>query len=135
MQGIMADNDVLGQMRVIIRLLLSEAWSDLWLGLNLPVRVFKDLGLETDVSDAELWHACQDNQIVLITGNRNSAGPDSLESTIKKHNKPSSLPVFTLADPKAVSQGGAYAGRVVENMLQYLLEIDNVRGTGRLYLP
>jgi hypothetical protein len=135
MQGIMADNDVLGQLQIMIRLLHGEAWRDLWLGLNLRVWTFEDLGLKTDAPDADLWHICQDHQIVLITGNRNSEGPDSLEATIKQHNNANSLPVLTLADPKALSQGGIYAGRVVETMLQYLLEIDNVRGTGRLYLP
>jgi len=135
MQGFIADNDILGQMKILIRLLLSDSWSDLWLGLNLPIRTFNDLDLEPDASDAVLWHACQTKQIVLITGNRNKEGPESLETTIQKFNSPNSLPVLTLADPKLVSQSSAYADRVVETMLQYLLEMDNVRGTGRLYLP
>jgi hypothetical protein len=135
MQGLIADNDILGQMKILIHLLFSDSWSDIWLGLNLPIRTFNDLDLEPDVSDAVLWHACQAKQIVLITGNRNKEGPESLETTIQKFNSPNSLPVLTLADPKLVSQSSAYASRVVETMLQYLLEMDNVRGTGRLYLP
>jgi hypothetical protein len=135
MQGIMADNDIAGQMNLLIHLLLSEAWCDLWLGLNLPIRTFKDLDLALDASDGVLWHACQAAQIVLITGNRNKEGPDSLEATIQKFNTPSTLPVLTLADPKRINHSGVYAGRVVETLLQYLMEMENLRGTGRLYLP
>jgi hypothetical protein len=71
----------------------------------------------------------------LITGNRNKDGPDSLETTIQAHNTAAALPVFTLSDPNRVIQSREYAHRVVATMLQYLMEIDHARGTGRLWLP
>ena len=46
-----------------------------------------------------------------------------------------SLPVITLADPEGIRHSGAYAEQTVERLLDYLLEIDNYRGTGRLYIP
>jgi hypothetical protein len=135
MRAIMADNDIQGQMNALAQVLFSDAWRDFWVSLNLEVRTFADLFLETNVHDAALWHVCQKEQIVLITGNRNKESPDSPEATILAWNTPTSLPVFTVADPKQILSSRDYANRVVEKMLQYLLEIDNVRGTGRLRLP
>ena len=109
MRAIMADNDIQGHMNVIMRLLLSDAWRDIWVSLNLSVRTFADLSLETNVSDADLWHACQKDEVVLITGNRNKESADSLEATIESHNTPSSLPVLTLSDPDRVVQSREYA--------------------------
>ncbi len=135
MRAIMADNDIQGHMSILTRLLQGEPWGEFWLHLNLPIRTFAELSLDTSVADAVLWQICQKEQIVLVTGNRNKESPDSLEATIRAYNTPASLPVLTLSDANQVVQSRAYANRVVETMLQYLLEIDNVRGTGRLWLP
>jgi hypothetical protein len=135
MRGTMADNDIQGQMKALVFLLRSEEWRDIWSSLNLTVRTFGELSLDVSVPDAELWHMCQREQIVLVTGNRNKTGPDSLETTIEAHGTPNSLPVLTVASPKQVLFSRDYADRVVESLLQYLLAIDNFRGTGRLWLP
>lgn len=131
----MADYDILGQMSLILRLLESEGWRDLWLATNLSVRTFANLGLSPEATDDIILHACQKEQVVLMTGNRKNEGPTSLEATIQAFNLPTSLPVLTLSDRDRVLKDRPYAHRVVETMLQFLLEIDNVRGTGRLWLP
>lgn len=135
MCAIMADNDIQGHMSVLLQLLHSEAWREFWISLDLSVSTFAELSLAADVADSDLWRTCQKEQIVLITGNRNKESSDSLEATIQSHNTPTSLPVLTLADPNLVMNNREYANRVAERLLQYLLEIDNVRGTGRLWLP
>jgi hypothetical protein len=135
MRAIMADNDIQGQMRVLVLLLESEAWGDIWASLDLAIRTFADISLDPSVADRELWQACQRDQIILVTANRNKVGPDSMEATIQAFNTASSLPVFTLADAKQILTSRDYANRVVEKLLQYVIEIDNVRGTGRLWLP
>ncbi len=71
----------------------------------------------------------------MITGNRNKRGPDSLEAVIQSQNQPDSLPVFTIADPDRVLQDRLYAEQVTERLLGYLMRIDDVRGTGRIYVP
>jgi hypothetical protein len=73
--------------------------------------------------------------MILITGNRNAEGPDSLEVTLRMCNTAESLPVFTIADVDRVLNSKDYAERVVARLIDYLLEIDRYRGTGRLYLP
>lgn len=78
---------------------------------------------------------CQQREIVLLTANRNDEGPESLEATIRALNHPRSLPVFTIADPELVLVSRDYAERVAIQVLEYLLELDNFRGVGRLYVP
>ena len=50
MRGIMADNDIQGQMKAIVLLLRSETWRDIWSSLNLTVRTFHELSLDVSVS-------------------------------------------------------------------------------------
>jgi hypothetical protein len=45
------------------------------------------------------------------------------------------LPSFTIAGINAFRTNNSYVERVVEAFYHYLLRIDEVRGTGRLYLP
>jgi hypothetical protein len=43
--------------------------------------------------------------------------------------------VFTIADMNEFRTNSTYVERVVVALYDYLLRIDAVRGTGRLYLP
>jgi hypothetical protein len=99
------------------------------------VKTFAELGLEGAAPDAVVWHVCQAHEIVLITSNRNRQGPESLEATIQASNNPSSWPVITIGDPDRLMQSKAYADRAVARLLDYLLDLDNHRGAGRLYIP
>jgi hypothetical protein len=58
-----------------------------------------------------------------------------LETTIRTRNTSEHLPVFTLARADRIRKNQAYAELVVERLLEYLLDIENFKGTGRLYLP
>ena len=135
MKGLLADNDVQRQVEILRHIFESEAWREIWRNLNLPLLSFETLGLPRSASDADLWRGCQKHEVILITANRNEDGPESLETTIREFNNFESLPVFTLANPKRLLHDRAYADRIAERLLEYLLEIDKVRGTGRLYLP
>jgi hypothetical protein len=135
MRGILADINVGKQRRAILAIWSSESWRDLWQGLSLVVESFRGLDLPLDASDAVIWRTCQKEQLVLITGNRNKDGQDSLEAVIRDENQPDSLPVITIADTERVLQDWAYAEQVAERVLDYLMRIDEVRGTGRLYVP
>ena len=77
MLAIMADHDIEGQMQVLLHLLISREWSELWEELAMSVESFATLGLSPNISDAALWQFCQAQQIVLLTGNRNHEGPES----------------------------------------------------------
>ena len=71
----------------------------------------------------------------MITGNRNDDGADSLEATIRNENQPDSPPVITFGDADRVLRDRVYAEQVAERLLDYLMRIDEVRGTGRIYVP
>ena len=135
MPGIMADHNVEGQLAVLLRIWTSAAWALLWESLAIEVESLARVGLPYDISDRVLWQACQQHDILLITANRNDAGPDSLEATMRDLNTPSSLPVLTIADPELVMTSQDYAERVAIQVLEYLLDLDNFRGTGRLFVP
>jgi hypothetical protein len=135
MPGIMADNDILGQFSDLLKLLQSPAWRDVWEELQIPVKTFKNLGLEPNAVDAVVWQACQAHETVLFTGNRNNKDSDSLENTIRTQNQANSLPVITLGDVKRFSYDRAYADEVAEALLDILMDLDNRRGAGRLYVP
>jgi hypothetical protein len=49
------------------------------------------------------------------------------------------LPVFTVSDAKRVKRDGAYARTVAEDLIHYLVDIqdhpEQLLGSGRLFLP
>jgi hypothetical protein len=122
-------------LKTLLAVLQTDEWREFWESLNLATLSFADLGLPEDAADSLIWQTCQREQLVLVTGNRNSLGPDSLEVTIRALNTPESLPVITLATPPRVLHERSYAERTAICFLERLLDIDRYRGAGRLYVP
>ena len=58
MPAIMADHDVEGQVQVLLRLLTSAEWCDIWQELAVRLESFLHLGIPVDSSDVELWRLC-----------------------------------------------------------------------------
>ncbi len=135
MPAILADHNIEGYFALVLRHLESGKWLEVWSSLHYEVVRFADLGVPPEVPDRELWLLCQARSIVLLTANRNSDGADSLGSTIQQLSSPGSLPVITLADPRRILRDRAYVELVAERLLALLLDLDALRGTGRLYLP
>lgn len=133
--GILVDHDVEGQVKILVGILTSDVWKELWTSLNCPVRWLQFFGLDADASDLVVWQTCQNHQIVLVTGNRNQRSPESLEAVILNSNTPECLPVITLANQRRIPHDRPYAERTAERLLDYLMNIENLRGTGRLYVP
>jgi hypothetical protein len=133
--GLIADLNLEGHFRVLLRLLEEASRRELWSALGWTVATFESLGLPRTATDVAVWAACQQRQFVLFTGNRNDEGPDSLEAAIRELNKSDSLPVFTLGNLDRFMNSREYAERVADQLLEYAFDIDNFRGTGRLYLP
>lgn len=135
MLRIMSDNDVHGLVNRLLDIRQTPYWSEYWQNLDCLLCTFKDFQLPVNAADAVVWQVCQDNEVVLITANRNEEGADSLGVTIRHRNRSDCLPVLTLADPDRVARDRAYAEAIVERLLDILGDIDVYRGTGRLYLP
>jgi len=132
---IMADNNADGHVKILVGILLSDAWIEFWNELELTLVTFEDLGIHRDAIDTDLWKMCQREQIILITSNRNADGPDSLETVIREENRNDSLLVFTLADAKRIGYDRDYVERTAISLLQYLIYLDESLGAGRIYIP
>ena len=135
MKGILADVNIQGHVDLLVVLMQAEPWKLFWDHLRLRYLHFTDVGLLPDSLDSLVWETCQKEALVLITNNRNKNDPDSLEATIQTRNTPSSLPVFTIANVPHLRSSRAYADRVIDKLVDSLLQIDTLRGAGRLYLP
>jgi hypothetical protein len=118
MNGLLADINIQVQVELLKVVFESATWREVWAGLGLRVFTFPDVGLDREASDDAVWRLCQARQLILVTGNRNEDGPDSLEATLENENTPDSLPVFTLADSEAVRHSKAYAERVAVRALE-----------------
>lgn len=134
-KGILADANNVGQIEYLVQRMQAESWAAFWSDLGLELRRFEDVGLAANASDLEIWQRCQEQQLILVTDNRNADEPNSLEAVIRSHNRPESLPVFTIARLNRLLGDRLYAERVVVAFYEYLQRIDTLRGTGRLYLP
>jgi hypothetical protein len=133
--GILADHNLEGHVRRMVARMQQPPWQEFWDGLGIGAFSLADLGLASNTSDADVWRVCQSRGLVLITGNRNNDGPDSLDATIRSEGTPDSLPVMTVAEPLTLRDSREYAERVIERLLEYLTSIETVLGVGRLYLP
>jgi hypothetical protein len=135
MRGILADHNADGHVEVLLRTLLSDDWLAMWNELGVPVLTFAGLGLSSDVDDLTLWRTCQREQVALITNNRNADGPQSLQQVLRTETTADCLPVFTLANAERIRTDSRYAERTAVRLLEYLLDIENYRGTARIYVP
>jgi hypothetical protein len=135
MPTVMADHDVVGHVQTLLSIWLSPGWLDIWTDMNCEVESFERLGIAEDSPDIQVWQICQDQEIVLITGNRNAEGADSLENTIRRFGTARSLPVLTIGDPDRLMRDRRYAEDVAAQILDYIRDADKMRGAGRLYVP
>ena len=136
MNGLLADINIAGQVRLLVETFYaSQEWSEVWTSFGLTCQFFEYVGLDQRTPDDVVWQLCQDNGLILITGNRNDDGPTSLETTIRARLQPESLPVITVSKPKSLGLNAAYTAQVGIKLLEILLDMELHRGTGRLYVP
>jgi hypothetical protein len=95
----------------------------------------EQVGLDRSAKDDAVWRRCQEMGYCLLTANRNRKSEDSLEATMRREGTADSLPVFTFADASRIYQSASYLDEVVESLVDYLLDAENYRGAGRLFLP
>src|SRR5215831_16854586 len=74
---LLTDNDVIGAVRVLRRILESPEWVDMTATLELQFIALQDVELPADAPDVAVWQRSQEVGALLITGNR-SSGEGSL---------------------------------------------------------
>lgn len=135
MVSLLVDANLDGHAELLAMCLQSDNWRELRDHLDLRFLQFEQVGLDRTATDATVWRLCQERGFYLLTANRNQESDDALEATIRREGTADSLPVLTFADAQRVYQSAAYRERVVEKLLDYMLNRDVYRGAGRLFLP
>jgi hypothetical protein len=135
MPGLLADVNAEGYVDALVAACQSPGWNAVWTALHVRVSSIQALGLPKTTADDVLWRACQQNDLLLITANRNAKGPSSLVQTIARECTSASLPVLTLADGDRLIANRAYCEQAAERLIDILINLDSVRGSGRLWLP
>lgn len=72
--------------------------------------------------------------MLLLTGNRNMDGEDSLEQTLRAENTPTSLPVITISRIDSLRES-AFRIRCARRLVEIVLSLEQYLGVGRLYTP
>lgn len=92
-------------------------------------------GLVESANDEAVWRFCQEQQCLLITGNRTGKdGKKALEFVIRHLVTPTSLPVLTIANTKRVLPDYQYCLACAHRLADIIADIENYRGVTRLYL-
>jgi hypothetical protein len=118
-------------------LLLSGNVSILgWLE-TLPIRfiTFEEVELPVTSDDRVVWRFAQANQMILLTANRSMKGKNSLEKVMREENTSTSLPVITIGDADRVLADPDYRNRCIDRLLEIIFDIDDYRGSSRLFIP
>ncbi len=128
---ILIDHNIEGYVPRFENTIFVQDWKNL---VSIKMLDFKDVNLAINSNDRLVWQFAQRNEMILLTDNRNDDGPNSLERTIDQENTPDSLPVLTIGNITRVVQRN-YRERCVERLIEIILDLDNYKGTGRLYIP
>jgi hypothetical protein len=132
---LLADVHAGGYLATLVRICQNPPWRDFWKKMNVHPFDFAGVGLDGTVTDVDLWEFCQGNQFLLVTGNRNSHGSDSLDAAIRERNTADALPVITFANLRLFRRSRDYREQTAIRLMEILLDLDEFRGTGRLYIP
>src|SRR6266436_1262837 len=119
---LLVDANLDGHAALLDMRLQTEIWRDFRDFLNLHFLYLDQAGLGRTTPDDVVWQFCQDNACFLLTANRNQDSFDSLEATIRRKGQPDSLPVLTLADADEIFRSVTYLDKVIERLLDYLLD-------------
>lgn len=125
------DHNIEGYARILLSSIASQGWLEL---ISINFISFKDIDLSTSSSDRIVWCVAQENKMILLTANRNMDGEDSLEQVLREENSLDSLPIITIGSVERLNEPN-YRERCVDRILEIVLDIENVIGVGRLYIP
>ena len=133
MQIILSDHNCEGHANTIFEALKIHGFFPTF---AMKLITFEQAGLHPKASDREVWNFCQERGYLLLTGNRTADdGTKSLEHVIHAFVKADSLPVITIGNLRRVMADPDYCFQCAENLAEIVLDLDELRGTTRLYIP
>jgi uncharacterized protein (DUF433 family) len=125
------DHNLEGYAVQLLGTLASQGWLEM---LSIRFLMFHEAELADDSSDRIVWRFAQENQMILLTANRRMKGVDNLEQTIREENTTSSLPVLTIASLDRFNDR-EYREKCAVRLIDILLDIENYKGVGRIFIP
>ncbi|OUL32641.1 DUF5615 family PIN-like protein [Nostoc sp. 106C] len=125
------DHNLEGYAVQLLGTLASQGWFEMF---SIRFLMFHEAELADDSSDRIVWRFAQENQMILLTANRRMKGVDNLEQTIREENTTSSLPVVTIASLDRFNDR-EYRERCAVRLIDILLDIENYKGVGRIFIP
>jgi hypothetical protein len=128
---ILIDYNLDGYAFIFLGILTKLGWVEL---LSIEFVTFREVGLSRESSDRTVWDYAQENQMMILTANRNMKGTDSLEQVIREENTETSFPVLTIGSLDRLDESD-YRERCVERLIEIVLDIDYYKGAGRLFTP
>jgi hypothetical protein len=128
---VLIDHNLEGYAIQLLGTLVSQGWLELF---SIRFVMFDEAELAVDSSDRIVWRFAQDNQMILLTANRRMKGIDSLEQTIREENTSTSLPVLTIGSLDRFSDR-EYREQCAVRLVDILLDLENYRGVGRIFIP
>jgi hypothetical protein len=128
---LLADHNIPQQAELIWSVFDPAEWNAL--GVNGLFR-FHDIGLDVSANDRQVWLACQAQQLLLLTANRNADGDDSLTAVIAELNHPKALPILTVSRGDRVVEF-SYREDCAYRIADIVTRIESLYGTARLFIP
>lgn len=86
----LVDYNLDGYALLLLGILTKLGWLEL---VSIRFVTFREAGLLMDASDSLVWRYGQENQMMILTANRNMKGEDSLERVMREENTADSFPV------------------------------------------
>lgn len=125
------DHNIEGQAVLLFNSIKAGGWLEL-----LPIHfvMFSEAKLAINSTDRVVWKFAQENKMILLTANRSMKGEDSLEQVIREETTPESLPVITLGNLDRIGDR-SYRDRCGDRLVEIVLDIDNLRGVSRIFIP
>jgi hypothetical protein len=126
------DHNLEGHALLLSGTIASLGWLDL-----LPIRfvTFEEIELSVASDDRVVWRFAQANLMILLTANRSMKGKNSLEKVMREENTSTSLPVITIGNADRVLTDPDYRNRCVDRLIEIIFDIDDYRGSSRLFIP
>jgi hypothetical protein len=124
------DHDIEGHAAILWGTLAADGWPEI-----VPMRLvtFAQIGLPPDSPDRAVWRFAQTQDMLLLTGNRNMDGDDSLEQTIREEATATSLPVLTVGRVRRLYESN-YRRRCVARIVEIVLYLERYRGNSRIFI-
>lgn len=129
---ILSDENCIGQVEAIYNELKRLGYAEL---LEIELLSWEEAGLIKGMDDEPLWRFCQEQNCLLVTGNRTGDdGTESLEHVIQSLIEPTSLPVLTIGNLKRVTKDSQHRTACAERLAEIVFEIEIYVGVPRQYL-